>query len=108
MVDSLGGLDAVLSEGGQSLSVGQRHLFCLARAVLNHKQILALDEVSANIDQETERVLDELMATVFKNCTILHIAHKLDSIRNYDKVLVMDEGKLLRFESMEEYLAKID
>ena len=103
LVDSLGGLEAELRENGKDLSVGQRHLFCLARAVLNRKKILCMDEVTANIDPETEMVLHELVRTTLKHCTVLHIAHKLDSIRNYDRVIVMQAGRIVDICSAQEY-----
>ena len=106
LVDTLGGLDAELSEGGGDLSVGQRHLFCLARAVLNKKNILCMDEVTANIDNQTETVLHELMDTAFKYTTVLHVAHKLSSIKNFDRVLVMDGGRITDVCTVEQYLSK--
>ena len=104
LVDSLGGLDSELRENGKDLSVGQKHLFCLARAVLNRKKILCMDEVTANIDPETENVLHELVSTSLKNCTVLHIAHKIDSISSYDRVIVMDAGRIVNICSTQEYL----
>ncbi|KAI2795848.1 Multidrug resistance-associated protein 7 [Blomia tropicalis] len=104
LVDSLGGLDAELHENGKDLSVGQRHLFCLARAILNKKKIVCMDEVTANIDPETENVLHELVRTNLKHCTVLHIAHKLESIRNYNRVVVMDSGQIVEICTSQEYL----
>lgn len=103
LVDSLGGLDAQLRENGSDLSVGQRHLFCLARAVLNRRTILCMDEVTANIDSETEEVLHELVQSSLRQCTVLHIAHKLDSIRHYDRVLVLEGGRLVDVCTPQEY-----
>ncbi|KAH9424705.1 Multidrug resistance-associated protein 7 [Dermatophagoides pteronyssinus] len=94
LVDKLGGLDCILDEMGTNLSVGQRHLFGLARAVLNRSRIICMDEITANIDNETGRILDELIETVFKQTTILHIAHKFDSIRNYDRIIYMNDGTI--------------
>lgn len=100
----MGGLDAELHENGKDLSVGQRHLFCLARAILNKKKIVCMDEVTANIDPETENVLHELVRTNLKHCTVLHIAHKLESIRNYNRVVVMDSGQIVEICTSQEYL----
>lgn len=104
LVDSLGGLDAELRENGSDLSAGTRSLFMIARAVLNKKKILCMDEVTANIDPETERVLHELVRTTLRGHTILHIAHKLESIQNYDRVVVMAAGEIVNVYSAEEYI----
>ncbi|OTF79721.1 hypothetical protein BLA29_006530, partial [Euroglyphus maynei] len=94
LIDTFGGLDGELNENGLNLSIGQRHLFCLARAVLNKCKIICMDEITANIDNETGLILDELMKTIFKHTTILHIAHKFDSIRNYDRMIIMNNGMI--------------
>ncbi|KAF7488448.1 Multidrug resistance-associated protein 7 [Sarcoptes scabiei] len=106
LVDSLGGLDATLAENGKNLSVGQKQLFCLARAVLNRPKIIGFDEITANIDNETCLILDELIENVFKESTILHIAHKVDSIRNHDRIFQMNEGTLVECDSIGKYLAE--
>ncbi|KAH7645266.1 abc transporter sub-family c-like protein 8 [Dermatophagoides farinae] len=95
LIDSLGGLDGQIDgENGMNLSIGQRHLFCLARAVLNKCKIICMDEIMANIDNETGKILDELIDTIFNQTTIVHIAHKLDSLRNYDRTIIMNDGMI--------------
>lgn len=106
LVDLLGGLDSELNENGDELSIGQRHLFGLARAVLNNCDIICMDEITANIDNETGQILNELMQTVFRTKTVLHIAHKIDAIREFDRIMVLNEGSIVQMCSMEQYLSQ--
>lgn len=93
-----GGLDAVILEGGSNLSVGQRQLLCLARALLKRNSILICDEATANVDQVTDELIQETIKGEFKECTVLTIAHRLNTIIDMDKVLVMDAGKVVEFD----------
>ncbi|XP_045130925.1 ATP-binding cassette sub-family C member 4-like isoform X2 [Portunus trituberculatus] len=93
-----GGLDACLAEGGTNLSVGQRQLLCLARAILKHSKILVLDEASANIDLRTDELIQELIRTKFHDCTVLTIAHRLQTIVDSDRVMVLQAGNLKEFD----------
>jgi ABC-type multidrug transport system fused ATPase/permease subunit len=91
------GLDGVVSEGGSNFSVGQRQLLCLARALLAESHILVLDEATANVDQVTDTLLQETLRERFGKATLIAIAHRLDTIIDYDKVLVLGNGRLLEF-----------
>lgn len=91
------GLGGVVSEGGSNFSVGQRQLLCLARALLANCRILILDEATANVDQATDSLLQQTLRERFGTATIVAIAHRLDTIIDYDKVLVLGSGKLLEF-----------
>uniref|UniRef100_A0A8D2DCB9 Uncharacterized protein n=1 Tax=Sciurus vulgaris TaxID=55149 RepID=A0A8D2DCB9_SCIVU len=86
-----------ISEGGENLSVGQRQLICLARALLRKTKILVLDEATASIDFETDNLVQNTIRKEFSDCTILTIAHRLHSIIDSDRVLVLDSGRIIEF-----------
>ncbi|XP_014650979.1 PREDICTED: multidrug resistance-associated protein 1-like [Ceratotherium simum simum] len=88
-----------ISEGGENLSVGQRQLVCLARALLRKKKILILDEATASIDFETDNLVQTTIRKEFSDCTILTIAHRLRSIIDSNRVLVLDSGRIIEFET---------
>uniref|UniRef100_F6THJ3 ABC transporter domain-containing protein n=3 Tax=Monodelphis domestica TaxID=13616 RepID=F6THJ3_MONDO len=93
------GLNFECSEGGENLSVGQRQLVCLARALLRKSQILVLDEATAAIDLETDDLIQTTIRTQFEACTVLTIAHRLNTIMDYTRVLVLDKGMIAEFDS---------
>ncbi|XP_032208455.1 multidrug resistance-associated protein 1-like isoform X4 [Mustela erminea] len=88
-----------ISEGGENLSVGQRQLVCLARALLRKTKILILDEATASIDFETDTLVQTTIRKEFSDCTVLTIAHRLHSIVDSDRVLVLDSGRITEFET---------
>lgn len=99
------GLDVKISEGGSNLSGGQKQLVCLARALLKQSQVLILDEATASVDVETDRIIQETIRTEFKKRTILTIAHRLETIMDSDKILVLDKGEVKEFDSPQALLS---
>ncbi|KAM9779656.1 multidrug resistance-associated protein 1-like [Neosynchiropus ocellatus] len=92
------------SEGGENLSVGQRQLLCLARALLRKTKVLVLDEATAAVDMETDNLIQSTIRTQFEDCTVLTIAHRLNTIMDYTRVLVLDHGRIKEFGAPEELL----
>ncbi|KAL4837643.1 hypothetical protein H8958_006727 [Nasalis larvatus] len=99
VINSMGGLDGELGEGGRSLSLGQRQLLCLARALLTDAKILCIDEATASVDQKTDQLLQQTICKRFANKTVLTIAHRLNTILNSDRVLVLQAGRVVELDS---------
>uniref|UniRef100_A0A4W5KGH1 ABC-type glutathione-S-conjugate transporter n=1 Tax=Hucho hucho TaxID=62062 RepID=A0A4W5KGH1_9TELE len=93
------GLTHGVSEGGENLSIGQRQLLCLARALLRKSRILILDEATAAVDLETDNLIQKTIRREFSHCTVLTIAHRLHSILDSSRVMVLDAGKIVEFDS---------
>uniref|UniRef100_A0A8C3KST4 ATP binding cassette subfamily C member 2 n=1 Tax=Calidris pygmaea TaxID=425635 RepID=A0A8C3KST4_9CHAR len=100
------GLLHLVSEGGENLSVGQRQLVCLARALLRKAKILILDEATAAVDLETDHLIQTTIRSEFADCTVLTIAHRLHTIMDSNRVLVLQAGRIVEYDSPEELLQK--
>uniref|UniRef100_A0A4X2LR57 ATP binding cassette subfamily C member 6 n=1 Tax=Vombatus ursinus TaxID=29139 RepID=A0A4X2LR57_VOMUR len=88
-----------ISEGGENLSAGQRQLVCLARALLRKTKILVLDEPTASVDYETDNLVQTTIQKEFADCTILTIAHRLHTVMDSERILVLDSGRIIEFET---------
>jgi ABC-type multidrug transport system fused ATPase/permease subunit len=102
------GLDTTVADDGLNFSVGQRQLLCLARAILRKNKILVLDEPTANVDAGTDKLLQEAVAKNFRGATIIAVAHRLDTVIDYDKILVLGAGAVLEYGSPHELIEKVN
>ena len=99
-------LDFWITENGSNLSGGEQQLICIARALLQDRKIVVFDEAMASMDFEADQLIQSILRTELKNRTILTIAHRLDSILDYDRIVVIDEGQIVEVGSPESLLKK--
>lgn len=92
-----GRLDTKITSGGSNLSVGQKQLFCLARAIIKKTKILIIDEATANVDYKTDAIIQRSIREHFKDCTVLTIAHRLSTVVDNDRILCLGEGEIKNF-----------
>ncbi|KAG8835556.1 hypothetical protein FRC17_002476 [Serendipita sp. 399] len=103
----IGGLDAAVSEGGSSLSAGQRQLLCFARALLRQTKIILLDEATSAVDPHTDAAIQKIITGPdFHDVTMLTIAHRINTIMDYDYIIVMDAGRIIEYDTPTALLAK--
>ncbi|KAJ2345495.1 Canalicular multispecific organic anion transporter 1 [Coemansia sp. RSA 2673] len=100
------GLEKWVQYKGSNFSVGQQQLVSLCRALLWRRKILVLDEATANVDTKTDQIMQSVIRQEFKDCTVLTIAHRINTIMDSDRVLVMDQGKVAEFDTPSNLLAR--
>ncbi|ORZ09044.1 P-loop containing nucleoside triphosphate hydrolase protein [Lobosporangium transversale] len=94
-----GGLDAVVDDNGKNFSIGERQLLSLARAVLRRSKIIVMDEATANVDLQSDRMIQKAIHSQFQDATVFTIAHRLNTvIGDYDRILVLDQGEVMEFD----------
>ena len=84
-----------MQEGGENLSVGQRQLLCMARALLRRARVVVMDEPTSSLDAETERALQTIVQDAFRDSTVITIAHQIGTVLDYDLLLVLDAGRVV-------------
>ncbi|XP_046996199.1 ATP-binding cassette sub-family C member 5-like isoform X3 [Schistocerca americana] len=103
-----GQLDAKVTQEGDSLSTGEKQLLCLARALLRNCKILILDEATAAVDPETEACVQSTIESEFQHCTVLTIAHRLNTVMHCDRIIVMDKGQVVEMDTPQNLLSNPD
>lgn len=96
IVANAGGLEVPM-EAEDLLSHGQRQLFCLARAMLRSSNVLIIDEATASVDLQTDTLMQQIISDHFTDCTIIAVAHRLQTIRNFDKIAVFENGRVVEY-----------
>ncbi|KAG0211857.1 hypothetical protein BGX28_007312 [Mortierella sp. GBA30] len=98
-VQTQGGLDAMISAYGENLSVGQRQLVCLSRALLADSKVVVLDEATASVDMATDALIQKAIRVDFASSTVVTVAHRINTIIDYDRILVMNKGQLAEYDT---------
>lgn len=98
-------LNYQVEASGKNLSLGQRQLISLCRAILSNPKILLMDEATSNIDQKTDQKIQQILKNQFKYTTIITIAHRLDTVMDYDKIIVLEKGSVAEKGTVQELLS---
>ena len=100
------GIEIKVKENGANLSLGEKQMICFARAILRKSKIILLDEATASVDQKTERAIQDVLEKIFIDTTMITIAHRIQTVKKCDKILVMDNGRIVEFDSPQNLLKK--
>ncbi|KAG0326603.1 hypothetical protein BGZ99_009350 [Dissophora globulifera] len=103
-----GGLDSMISAQGENLSVGQRQLVCLSRALLARSKVVVLDEATASVDMATDALIQMAIRTDFAHSTVITVAHRINTIIDYDRILVMHQGQVAEYDTPRNLLSNPD
>ncbi|KAJ3746747.1 multidrug resistance-associated ABC transporter [Lentinula detonsa] len=98
-------LDSAVSEGGENFSTGEKQLLCMARAILKRSKILVMDEATASVDYATDELIGKTIRQEFADSTILTIAHRLRTVIDYDRIMLLDQGRIVEFDKPQVLLA---
>ena len=101
-------LEYKIENNGNNISIGEKQLICIARALIKKSKIILMDEATANIDYKTETFLQNSINKELKDCTVITIAHRIKTIINYDRILVLNNGEIVEFDSPQNLLDKKD
>lgn len=89
-------LEFTVEDGGLNFSIGQRQLLCLGRAILRKSKVVIMDEATSNMDPKTDQLMQDIISNVFKDCTVITVAHRLHTIMSSDNIIVMNSGKIVQ------------
>ncbi|KAG7095389.1 hypothetical protein E1B28_006144 [Marasmius oreades] len=99
-------LDSSVSEGGDNFSTGEKQLLCMARAILKRSKVLVMDEATASVDYSTDELISQTIRQEFADSTILTIAHRLRTVIDYDRIMLLDQGRIVEFDRPQKLLAQ--
>ena len=108
VVTRAGGLTAMVAEDGQNWSAGQRQLICIARALLRQSKIVMLDEATASCDVNTDAMVQKVIRRVFADCTVLTIAHRIHTIADSTRIMVLSAGRVVEYDTPDSLMAQDD
>ena len=97
-----------VSEGGENFSTGEKQLLCMARAILKRSKVLVMDEATASVDYATDELIGKTIRQEFANSTILTIAHRLRTVIDYDRVMLLEQGRIIEYDSPKKLLSDPD
>jgi ABC-type multidrug transport system fused ATPase/permease subunit len=103
-----GKLEEPVADGGENFSMGQRQLICIARVLLRKPKVLVMDEATASVDNETDALVQRMIRDKFKNCTVLTIAHRLHTVIDSDRIMLLSAGNLMEFDDPKKLIEKPD
>ena len=104
----LNGLNTEIKEYGNNLSFGCRQLLCVARAILRKSKVIILDEATSSVDQKTEDIISNAVDNMFNDSTVIIIAHRINTVKKCDRIIVMDEGQIVEVGKPDELIENPD